>query len=313
MTQETLNFIHASYNKAVQDSKNILEIVETLYLTLSKAEVPKNDSKEFYIFVDGLRNCLRIRRMTSDITDVTTCITISIMHIIRFLNDTQDLDIDISLHGRRKALESDLTKLLRKATETYSAKIRDRFGLRGILLNENEESAIENIYILYDAIIGILAAKNDIIRNDFMVWVKNNPGINSFSKNIIFNILDIPFDVDGFKDYIKDVKSNGYQSLHFTLVIQPYSLVIPGAQLEVQLRTKQMDFTAKQGSAAHEEYKKYEQFDPNILKVFVVDDFQKINIPGFTSYTSKDDDEDGIHFSKQFADRRISKTLVFTK
>lgn len=319
MTQATLDFIHQSYQEALEKSSNIIQIVENLYNILEAAEVSEEDSTAFDAFIDGLRNCLRIRKMTSDVTDIVTYITITIMHIIKWLNLTKQIDIDINLHGRRKSLESDLTKLLRKSNKTLSAKIRDRFGLRGTLLNESEEQAISYIYLIYEAITGILAGKNRKMRKEFIDWVENTEYVNLVNKQLIKDVLDIPFDVDGIKDYIKNTKRNGYQSLHFTLVIQPYSEVIPGSQLEIQLRTKKMNEEATLGSASHQKYKRYlddedddevQGEDNPLLKVFVVDDFSKLHITGFTSYNSKEDDEDGIHFSKEFANRRISGSLT---
>lgn len=322
MTQATLDFIHSSYQEALEKSENIIQIVENLYDILSDAEVADEDSKAYDAFIDGLRNCLRIRKMTSDITDIVTYITITIMHIIKWLNITNQIDIDINLHGRRKSLESDLTKLLRKSNQTLSAKIRDRFGLRGTLLNEPEELAVEYIYTIYNAVTGILAAKNRKMRKEFTEWVEKTDFVNPVNKLVIQDVLNIPFDVDGIKDYIKNTKKNGYQSLHFTLVIQPYSNVIPGSQLEIQLRTKKMDEEANSGSASHSKYKQYldedddvdmdavQEGDNPLLKVFVVDDFSKLHIIGFTSYKSKEDDEDGIHFPKDYANRRISYTLT---
>lgn len=319
MTQATLDFIHQSYQEALEKSGNIIQIVQNLYNILESAEVAEEDSKAYDAFIDGLRNCLRIRKMTSDVTDILTYITVTIMHIIKWLNLTHKIDIDINLHGRRKSLESDLTKLLRKSNQTLSAKIRDRFGLRGTLLNESEEEAISYIYLIYESITGILAGKNRKIRKEFTDWVESTTYVNPINKQLIKNVLAIPFDVDGFKDYIQNMKPNLYQSLHFTLVIQPYSEVIPGSQLEIQLRTKKMDEEATSGSASHKTYKKYLDEDDDdeileeknsILKVFVVDDFSKLHITGFTSYNSKEEDDDGIHFSKEFANRRISGSLI---
>ena len=68
MTQKTLDFIHQSYQEALEKSGNIIQIVENLYGILLDAEVPDEDSKAYDAFIDGLRNCMRTRKMTSDIS-----------------------------------------------------------------------------------------------------------------------------------------------------------------------------------------------------------------------------------------------------
>src|SRR3989338_8268549 len=64
-----------------------------------------------------------------------------------------------------------------------------------------------------------------------------------------------------FKDYISVPKSNGYQSLHTTVITDK------GKILEFQIRTKEMHFTAEDGIAAHWRYKGTERdkmFDKKI-------------------------------------------------
>lgn len=236
------------------------------------------------------------------------------MYIILWLNQTQNLNIDINWYSRRKSLESELSKLLRKSNSNLSANIRDRFGLRGILLNTDSDEVVKSyIYLIFDAISGIVAAKNRKMRKNFIEWFENNQGISPIDKNIIQQVLNIPFSIDFVKDYIKNPKSNNYQSLQFTMSIQMYSQILPGCQMEVQLRSIKMHEEAVYGTASHEQYKQYLQDnleeDP-ILKVFCVDDFSELHIKGFTSYDSKEHDQDGIHFAKEFSDRRISTTLV---
>lgn len=315
MLQETLNFIHNKYQLALSQSSNILDIVKNLYKILEDEEVPIEDSKAFDSFIDGLRGCYCFREKTFKITNITIYISITIMYIILWLNDVNDIHLDINWFARRKSLESELTKILRKSSENASINIRDRFGIRGILLNNcSDAEADKYIHVIFDAISGIIAAKNRKMRKDFSDWVRSNSEINEIDKHIIQYVLDIPFMIEFIKDFIREPKGNNYQSLQFTLTIQMYSEVLPGCQLEVQLRSKKMHEEAEHGLASHAEYKKYAKdgscIEDPINSVFTVDDFSKLDIVGFTSYESKEYDQDGIHFAKEFSDRRISTTLI---
>ncbi len=65
-----------------------------------------------------------------------------------------------------------------------------------------------------------------------------------------------------FKDYIGIPKPNMYQALHST-VIGPF-----GERVELQIRTKEMDYVARDGIAAHWQYKEGESLDENTSQVF---------------------------------------------
>ena len=311
MTEKTLELIHQSYQRSVAKATDVLGIVQHLYDDLSIAEVAEEDVPTFDSFVDGVRGCLQYRRQTFKLTNFVTDINFVLMYIIIWLNSTKNMDIDINLNARRKALESDLAKLLRKSDSNVSVNIRDRFGLRGIILNDvPSDELIKRIYAVFDAIVGIIAGKNRRARNEFIQWVNSNSKIDNHDKKKIMFMLELPFAVDFVKDFIESPKDNGYQSLQFSLYTLMYSEVLPGAQLEIQLRTTQMHQIAVHGTASHDDVYANTSDREKYCKIFTVDDFSNVHIKGFSSYNSVDDDIDGVHYPKIFIDRRISSTLV---
>ena len=144
MTIETLRIIHQSYQEALEKSANLLEIAENLYEILNEIEISnEEDVIIFDSFLDGLRGCIQNRRKTFEITNLSIYIIITMMYIVLWLNSTKNMHIDIKWKARCKALESELTKLIRKSNSNLSANIRDRFGLKGIVQNDLKEKEIE--------------------------------------------------------------------------------------------------------------------------------------------------------------------------
>lgn len=311
MTEQTLNFIHQCYQESVENSKDIMGIITYLYDKLSepKISICSQDIEQYDSFLEGLDSCIKIRYKTFDLTNLASDVIFVIMYIIIWLNTTRNMQIDIKLTARRKALESDLIKLLLKSSSNESALINDRFGLRGIILNnDSPENSKELLLNVAPYITGILVKKNRKESNNFVKWVEDNKFIDKFTKLRINETLLLPFKLEAIKDYINNPKANNYQSLHYVLVLDLYSNRLPGARFELQLRTNYMHQDAECGVASHDIYKN--EIPDKIRKVFVVDDFSKINVIGFTGYRNPEEDSDGIHFSKVFVDRRISSTLV---
>lgn len=313
MTDKTLDLIHRNYQAAVEASNNILDIVQNLYQMLSEFDIPDEDIDEFDTFLAGLKSSIETRKKTFEMTNLVTEINFAIIFIVVWLNNTQNKQIDINLIARRKSLESELTKLLEKSCTTPSANIRDRFGLRGIILNTiPPEEAVKLVFIVSDSVIGILTKKNRKKVTDFLEWLDKTQIANFLEKERIKFILQLPFKVEYVKDFINEPKPNDYQTLQYTLTLEMYSQVLPGAQLEIQFRTTHMHENAISGSASHSRVYKASPEKAKYRNVFLVNNFSNVHIVGFTSYSSTDTDIDGVHFPKLLLSRRVSSKLVST-
>ena len=135
MTKETLEFMHNAYISAAetQNISNNIDILKHLQSQLLEYTPVDEDVNEFDMFLRNLESSIRIREKTFQITNMVSDIVFAMLYIAIWANQTQHLDIDIDIIARRKALESELTKLLEKSS------IHDRFGIRGIVLNNDSE------------------------------------------------------------------------------------------------------------------------------------------------------------------------------
>ena len=93
--------------------------------------------------------------------------------------------------------------MLRKAFNSSDSSdewgVKDRFGLRGILLNRNlsEEENIKLLLKITNLILGILTNTSEEFQK-FEKWAKNNVLIDDFTKLRLKQTLSLPFQVDRF-------------------------------------------------------------------------------------------------------------------
>lgn len=308
MRKKTKDLLHENYGIAITKANDILGIVENLYDLLADfSGIPAVDAPQFDSFLRGLYTSKMIRRQTFQITNLVIDLATTIMHIIIWLNSTkEDMHILADVTGRRKALETELAKLLEKPV------IHDRFGIRTILSSSNSHCNEEDEKLLFEVsnyVIDILTQKNRKLRSNFLSWILKTKGLDSLAVQKIQYILNLPFnvDLDLYKDYVSEPKDSSYQSLHWVISLESFSKVLPGTEIEFQFRTHAMHNNTINGPAS--EYEKKRR--PETKGIFCVDDFSKVKITGFYSYEKKDDDMDGIHFPKQILSRRVSPTLIY--
>ncbi len=165
---------------------------------------------------------------------------------------------------------------IRKGLEDYSLKIKNpkKYSEIQKYLKESEEERKEEIKKIIENVKKLLQKKVEIIKikgrekQIFSIYEKIvnrkvplNKQKDHYAIRVItpsveecynaLNIIKTEYEEipETFKDYIKNPKQNGYQSLH-TIVKTPNKKM-----LEVQIRTERMDEFAEEGVAAHFLYK----------------------------------------------------------
>jgi len=138
--------------------------------------------------------------------------------------DLEEAGLKAKVFGRPKSIASIAHKMKKKDVEFD--EVYDKFAIRVIL-----DSSLEN-------------EKEDIWRAYSIVAGEYKPNPNRL------------------RDWISNPKSNGYESLH-TTVMGP-----KGQWVEVQIRSKRMDEVAEKGLAAHWKYKEGKIVNENIDRAF---------------------------------------------
>ena len=310
---KSFEIIHELYQQALRNADDIMGIVTEFRNLLQEpeivAKIPNEEKDSFFVFRSYVNNCYYERKSTFKLTNLISDVLVGILYIVIFYNNTSEPPhVDMNVNSRRKSLRRDCAKMLRKAynrSETSDTwGVKDRFGLRGILLNKNlpSDKNIKLLVQITNLIFGILTDTTEK-KSEFLDWIRNNKSIDEFTKLRLEQTLSLPFQVDRYKDYIQKPKANEYQSIHFTLVLPHYSPVCPGAILDFQFRNSEMHSIAEYGSASHNAYEEETKLYTDIFKV---DDFSQVHILGF----DENEDIDGINTSKAISNRRVSATLV---
>ena len=292
VTDQTLELLHKTYEEAINTSESIVGVLKFLKASLEKQEVTHEDLPSFNSFLDGVETCIQYRINTSDITDMLTFVSTTMLYIVRWMNTCRDFPLDADIFSRRKSLESNLTKILSKSCEdpSISPSQDDIFGMRIILLNDlPAEVATQCLYQLYNTFNDILGGKDRQKKRDFLRWSEES-NILPPVKAIISDVLEIPFSIESKTDYVKTPKDNGYQSIHVLYRFAFYHnfALLRGIPFELQFRTLEMDYVAEYGSASHHDYKS--EIDEQIASVFCLADYSDAQIPGLTN----DRDYDGV-------------------
>ncbi|NCN51658.1 bifunctional (p)ppGpp synthetase/guanosine-3',5'-bis(diphosphate) 3'-pyrophosphohydrolase [archaeon] len=155
----------------------------------------------------------------------------------KILNPKKYLEISNFLKMSKNEREEFIKKIIKEF------EIRLKKELKGIKIKGREKQ----IYSIYEKI-----TKRKVPLNE----QKDQFAIRIITPNIkdcysVFEIISQDYEVleETIKDYIKNQKENGYQSLHFCILFEK-------KLLEIQIRTKEMDEFAEEGKAAHWAYKK---------------------------------------------------------
>jgi GTP pyrophosphokinase len=144
---------------------------------------------------------------------------------------------------------SNFLKMSEKEREVYIRKIIEELNdeIKKEIRNFEIKGREKQIYSIYEKAVNRKVPINE---------QKDHFGVRVITESVedcykVFEILNERYDVleKSFKDYIRNPKDNGYQSIHFC--IKKADKII-----EIQVRTKEMDEFAEEGTASHWAYKK---------------------------------------------------------
>ncbi|MCR4327372.1 MAG: TGS domain-containing protein [Nanoarchaeota archaeon] len=210
-----------------------IENVEAIILHLVSKLVElenKKDKDEAKSVMEGevfLAEKLGLKNLKKDLAD----------EAFKTLNPKKYLEISNFLKMSRRERERYIKRIILEIEKKIKPKIK----------NVKIKGREKQIYSIYEKITKRKIPLNKQ-RDQFGVRIITHSEGDCY---LIFEILNGAYPlVDGtVKDYIKNPKENGYQSLHFCIKYGTKTV-------EIQIRTKEMDYIADGGGAAHWAYKK---------------------------------------------------------
>ncbi|ALU43160.1 bifunctional GTP diphosphokinase/guanosine-3',5'-bis pyrophosphate 3'-pyrophosphohydrolase [Pseudoalteromonas rubra] len=164
-------------------------------------------------------------------------------------NELEDLGFSALYPMRHRALKSEVAKARGNRKEVISniqSEIESRLEEAGI--DASVSGREKHLYSIYKKMLN-----KELLFNEVMDIYAFRINVNSI--DTCYRVLGVAHNLykpieTRFKDYIAVPKTNGYQSLHTSLV-GPH-----GIPVEIQIRTHDMDHMADKGVAAHWMYKK---------------------------------------------------------
>lgn len=239
---------------------DILKKYEELLKTTSEKLVP------------NLAHAAKIAEYRSMITDKKFLYRIrKNFNNIYSLIDKNFPDVRFCIDGRRKSLISTEKKIQKLLSENKSLDLlRDLFAFRILIFGKNSQKLISTCYSIARKVIeysikqGMTLCEADLTKGTETFNLEAHPTV------LLPKSTGIPQNFSyGVKDYIRNPKENGYQSLHITF------RATTGECFEIQIRTFDMHVHAESGEANHTGYKA-KKYPGNLIF-----DKEKIDIPGY--------------------------------
>jgi len=331
LSEKLKDFFITAFDEAVQQTiadgkldhhspeyrqSDVLSIVEHLEKVLNnrKSELSGNDRVVFNGFLPSLRQTIRHRKLTMGATSLVSDLTDFIRYICIWLNSEKGYNADVKLLSRRKSLTSELKKILIKSLDHANdpelvlipPTIRDRFGLRIILAQDDPEALLD----LTRIIISILTNPDSDPYIEFTNWlnvIDCKFGGEEIPKNMLLNFLNYHFNLGKVKNYVSFPKPSTYQSWQGTLTVDATSPNLGGFMFELQTRTAAMHKNAEYGPAAHDEYKK--EMELKVKGVFEITDYSG-GIVFYEGPEYPDLDLDGLSEYAEVLFRHVSPHVV---